>query len=202
MSLIVAAHGKFLRTAYLWEARRRIFPLFCCIRSQFRIASFLAWKVIGTNPSSKSTPSVLVCLLTPRSCLQNIIKNFSMGWFFGCFRQPQKSLQYSRIGLIRYVNICRVLDKLSLKWIPSAFFIFAYAFSARIRRSSNPVLISPWWCHYESQVFVFSYTCQRDVFVCEFVTLKESSSLVKNHALSFLCVDCEFIVSAVLIQHV
>ena len=108
-----------------------------------RVDSFLAWNVIGTNPSSKSTPSVLVCLLTPRSCLQNIMKNFSIGWFFGCFRQPQKSLQYSRIGLIKYVNICRVLDKSSLRWIPSAFFILAYAFSARIRRSSNPVLISP-----------------------------------------------------------
>ena len=74
------------------------------ILTQFFIASLVPVNDNGVSPSSSNTPTLVVCLCTPKSSLQNLIKRVSMGLFYGNLRAPQKSLAYNIIGWIRVLK--------------------------------------------------------------------------------------------------
>ena len=75
--------------------------------------------IIGILPSSKSTPTLVVDLWTPRMFLQNRICRFSIGLFTGSFRHPQRSLEYISIGLISVSNNFVVSSICVVKQSPS-----------------------------------------------------------------------------------
>ena len=136
-------HGRFSFSAFVYNSLRRLFDFLFLIRSQFFTDALMALYVIGTIPSSRKIPTVLVCFCTPSSNLQNILWSLSIGLFFGSLRHPQKSLAYSRIGLIiwlyRWIEFCIFCWKRG----PNVLLIFINAFKDLIRKSPRPLFISP-----------------------------------------------------------
>ena len=94
----------------------------------------------GISPSSDRTPMLVVLIWTPNRSLQHLMCIVSIGFCLGSFRQPQKSEAYSKMGLIRVRNRCKVMAMFLRNISPIRVFSAPYALRLQSRKSARALV--------------------------------------------------------------